>query len=86
MGGGGGRVGGAVYHFYSHCKDTSEKDRECLFTSAATNLAFSHLQRLFWSLKLDISYSWNKINALGWFIITLNEKKNNPTHNISSLY
>ncbi len=63
-------------------------DRECLFTSAATNLAFSHLQRLFWSLKLDISYSWNKINALGWFIITLNERNNNPTHNIStsSLY
>ncbi len=34
-------------HFYSHCKDTAEKDRERLFTSAATDLAFSHLQRLF---------------------------------------
>ncbi len=49
-------------HFYSLGKDTTEKDRERIFTSAATSLAFSHLQRLFWSLTLDIS-SWNKINA-----------------------
>ncbi len=50
-------------HFYSYCKDTAEKARERLFTSAATNLTFSPLQRLFWSLTLDLSYSWNKINA-----------------------
>ncbi len=75
-------------HFYSHCKDTAEKDWERLFTSAATDLAFSHLQRLFWSLTLDLSYSWNKINAYGWFSIKLLLMKKNPTHNIStsSLY
>ncbi len=50
-------------HFYSHHKDTAEKDRERLFASAATILAFSHLLHLFWSLTLDISYSWNKTNA-----------------------
>ncbi len=46
----------------SHRKDTAEEDRD-LFTSAATNLAFSHQQRLFWSLTLDLSYSWNTIHA-----------------------
>ncbi len=50
-------------NFYSHCKDSAENKQERLFTSVATNLAFSHLQRLFWSLTLDISYTWNKINA-----------------------
>ncbi len=53
-------------HFYSHCKDTAENERECLFTSAVTSLAFSYAAiilifnvRIFpilgtkWMLKID---------------------------------
>ncbi len=39
-------------------KNTAENEWERLFTSA--DLAFLHLQRLFWSLTLDLSYDWNK--------------------------
>ncbi len=50
-------------------------------------LAFSHLQGLFWSLTIDLSYSWNKINAQDWFSIRpllIKKIYINPTHNFSN--
>ncbi len=68
-------------HFYSHRKDTAEKDREHLFTSAATNLTFSHLQRLFWSLTLSFLFLEQNecLRLIQYYKPTLNEKKKSHT-------
>ncbi len=65
-----------------------QKKIESVYLPQQQPISHSRICSAYSDLSLDLSYSWNKINAYGWFSIKLLLMKKNPTHNIStsSLY